>query len=188
MMREDAVWLTPADKMKNQRVLTHPERTPSVGESTVAGAHKALGMDRSITRRDFLNASLLASGGALLNHIAPADMLRAKAARKAENVADDDWTGYGGVGDYSRSNGNTYAILDAGHQIRDGAFETLPANVIDTGETYDCVIVGGGISGLAAASSFSARPDRARPASCSTIIPSSVVKPSATSSSSMDIA
>ena len=28
--------------------------------------------------------------------------------------------GYGGVGDYSRSNGNTYEIVQAGHRIRDG--------------------------------------------------------------------
>ena len=66
----------------------------------------------------------------------------------------DDWTGYGGVGDYANSNGNTTAVFEAGHQIRDGLFESLPANAIDTGETYDCVVVGGGISGLAAALIF----------------------------------
>ena len=41
-----------------------------------------------------------------------------------------------------------------GHTIRDGVYEPLPNGVIDTGEIYDCVIVGGGISGLAAALSF----------------------------------
>ena len=66
----------------------------------------------------------------------------------------DDWTGYGGVGDYANSNGNTTGVLEAGHQIRDGLFESLPASVIDTGESYDCVVVGGGISGLAAALIF----------------------------------
>ena len=110
---------------------------------------KALGMECEITRRDFLNASLLASGGALLHLISPAQLLAM--ARGNRTSTDDEWTGYGGVGDYAASNGNTMAAMEAGHQIRDGMFETLPANIIDTGESYDCVIVGGGISGLAAA-------------------------------------
>ncbi|HEV3306301.1 MAG TPA: FAD/NAD(P)-binding protein [Candidatus Sulfotelmatobacter sp.] len=106
-----------------------------------------LGMNQSITRRDFLNASLLASGSVLLNSISPAQLL-------ASSAPQDDWTGYGGVGDYANSNGNTRAVFEAGHQIRDKIFENTPANVIDSGETYDCVIVGGGISGLAAALIF----------------------------------
>jgi len=109
-------------------------------------------MSQGITRRDFLNASLIGSGGLLLNEFSPAQLL-AKRAAQADGSA-DDWTGYGGVGDYAKSNGNTMAVLDAGHQIRDRAFEELPATVIDTGEIYDCVVVGGGISGLAAALTF----------------------------------
>ena len=112
---------------------------------------KSLGMEQDITRRDFLNASLLASGGVLMESVAPTQLI-ARAAE--EKSSPDDWTGYGGVGDYANSNGNTNAVLEAGHQIRDGAFDSLPANVIDTSETYDCVIVGGGISGLAGALSF----------------------------------
>ena len=106
-----------------------------------------LGMGQSITRRDFLNATLLASGGLLLGPVSPAEMLAEEArARRSE----DDWTGYGGVGDYANCNGNTLRVLEAGHEIRDGRFENLPVEVVETGETYDCVIVGGGISGLAA--------------------------------------
>ena len=112
---------------------------------------RSLGLDRDITRRDFLNATLLASGGLLLNPASPAQLLAKAQAGGSQN---DDWTGYGGVGDYANSNGNTTAVLEAGHQIRDGLFESLPASVIDTGETYDCVVVGGGISGLAAALTF----------------------------------
>jgi len=105
------------------------------------------GMNRDITRRDFLNGALAGSGAVLLTSALPQQLL-ARAA--ATSPAGDDWTGYGGVGDYSNSNGNTAAVLEAGHQIRDGLFENLPASAIDTGETYDCVVVGGGISGLAA--------------------------------------
>lgn len=116
-------------------------------------ADKAVGLDGDITRRDFLNSTLLASGGMLLNPVSPAQLL-AQASHKESEPSEDDWTGYGGVGDYANSNGNTTSIMEAGHRIRDGEFESLPANVIDTGETYDCAVVGGGISGLAAALIF----------------------------------
>jgi spermidine dehydrogenase len=128
--------------------------------SPVRGADKALGMEQSITRRDFLNASLLASGGLLLTSASPAELLAARKSQASATGAfavGDDWTGYGGVGDYANSNGNTAAVLEAGHQIRDGIFESPPANAADTGEIYDCVVVGGGISGLAAALIFQQR-------------------------------
>ena len=106
-------------------------------------------MNGDITRRDFLNGALAGSGAVLLSSASPLQLLA-----QAASPADDDFTGYGGVGDYANSNGNTFPVLTAGHQVRDGAFDALPASVIDTGETYDCVVVGGGISGLAAALIF----------------------------------
>jgi spermidine dehydrogenase len=112
---------------------------------------QALGMHQRITRREFVNATLLASGSMLLNPLSPADLL---ASHAAERPSEDEWTGYGGIGDYANSNGNTLSVLSAGHEVRDGRFVGLPAGVIDTGETYDCVVVGGGISGLAAALIF----------------------------------
>src|SRR5579859_426026 len=123
-------------------------------------ADKALGLEQEITRRDFLNATLLASGGLLMSANSPAH-LWAQTAHAATPMG-DDWTGYGGVGDYANSNGNTTSVLEAGHQIRDGAFESLPASVIDTGESYDCVVVGGGISGLAAALIFQQQSGRGK--------------------------
>jgi spermidine dehydrogenase len=102
----------------------------------------------AITRRDFFNSTLLASGAVLLNQITPAQQLAQKTGQET-----DDFTGYGGVGDYANSNGNTEAILKVGHGIRDGTFANQ-ANINDTGEIFDCVVVGGGISGLAAALLF----------------------------------
>jgi len=101
-------------------------------------------METSITRRDFLGSALLASGSALLAGVTPAQLL----------VQEDTFTGYGGVGEYNAANGNTLAVLEAGHAIRDRLYDPLPIDVIDTGETYDCAIIGGGISGLAAALFF----------------------------------
>ena len=97
-----------------------------------------------MTRSDYLNYTLLASGSLLLGGATPMDLL-----------AKDNWDGYGGVGDYASSNGNTFEVIaDAHSMIRDHASEDLPANMIDTGEKFDCVVVGGGISGLAAALFF----------------------------------
>lgn len=101
----------------------------------------SLGMDTPITRRDFIGSTLVATGGALLSQ---------PAAAKA--VTTDEFTGYGGLGDYATSNGNTLDVVTAGHQMRDGVLDRLDA--ADSGETYDCVVVGGGISGLAAAVTF----------------------------------
>jgi spermidine dehydrogenase len=113
----------------------------------------ALGMDAPITRKDFLNTTLLGVGAALLGAPAPARALErlAVAHDAGQRAADDPWTGPGGVGDYASSNGNTKAVLDAAHKIRDGAYAKLPAGASDTGELFDLVIVGGGISGLSAA-------------------------------------
>ncbi len=123
------------------------------GNARTENGDGGLGMDRDITRRDFLNATLLASGGLLLNPVSPAELLAAQKATQ-EKTSEDSWTGYGGVGDYANSNGNTRAVFEAGHQIRDGLFEGQPSGVVETGETYDLVVVGGGISGLAAALIF----------------------------------
>src|SRR5262245_43084850 len=98
----------------------------------------ALGMEAPITRRDFLGTVLLASGSILLDGATPAQV-----------VGGNEFTGFGCVGEYKTSNGNTWDVLAAGHAIRDSRYDPLPKDVIDTGESYDCVVIGGGISGLA---------------------------------------
>jgi len=105
---------------------------------------RSLGTNARITRRDFIGSTLLASGSVLLGNASPVELIKNR----------DELTGYGGVGEYSSSNGNTLEVLQAGHTIRDHIYEPVPKNVIETGENYACVIVGGGISGLAAALFF----------------------------------
>jgi spermidine dehydrogenase len=102
-----------------------------------------LGLNAPIDRRDLLNSTLLAAGAALLRPIPPFQLM-----------SDDDWTGYSGIGDYASSNGNTHAVMTAGHRIRDHAFDPSAQQIIDTGEAFDCAVIGGGISGLAAALFF----------------------------------
>jgi spermidine dehydrogenase len=118
---------------------------------SVVPGDTSLGMDSPITRRDFLGSTLLASGAMLLGPATPAELI---AAQSFATRNGDEFTGYGGVGEYSASNGNTLGVLQAGHTIRDGNYDPLPKDIIDTGETHDCVIVGGGISGLAASLFF----------------------------------
>jgi len=113
---------------------------------------KALGLHENICRRDFLDSILLASGSLLLAGLNPAQILAQKASQNEEAT---DWNGSSGVGDYQSSNGNTWEVMQAGHAIRDGVYDKLPADTVNTGETFDLVVVGGGISGLAAALTFS---------------------------------
>jgi len=120
-------------------------------DKELVGDH-ALGLNSSITRRDFLESTLLASGAALLGANSPAQLLAEGA--QDESSAAADFNGFGGVGDYATANGNTWDVLTAGHKLRDGAYGKAMADVQDTGELFDCVVVGGGISGLAAALFF----------------------------------
>ncbi|HSG01466.1 MAG TPA: FAD/NAD(P)-binding protein, partial [Vicinamibacterales bacterium] len=113
-----------------------------------------LGVGATITRKDFLNTTLLGLGGALITAPAPATWLRAILGTPVESRGSqngDVWTGYGGVGDYAAANGNTRPVMDAAHRLRDGTYASLPSDAADAGELYDVIVVGGGISGLTAA-------------------------------------
>jgi spermidine dehydrogenase len=112
-----------------------------------------LGMDARMTRRDFLNGSLLGTGAALLGAACPAHAMfaRASAGDAGAEAQAKAFDGYGGVGDYAASNGNVHAVISSAHKIRDGAYEQAELPAKDTGEAFDLVIVGGGLAGLMAA-------------------------------------
>ena len=99
----------------------------------------------------------------MLDGVTPAELLAGAGELRGAPPANsaEEWNGYGGVGDYRFSNGNTWEVLTAGHKMRDGAFARA-GEPIDTGETFDCIVIGGGISGIAAALFFQrlAGPDK----------------------------
>jgi spermidine dehydrogenase len=110
---------------------------------------RSLGLHSDITRRDFLGATLIGSGAMLLGAPAPSSAQGLTSA----------WNGYAGVGDYSRSNGNTASVVNAAHGVRDGNYQEKVASAPEVDEIYDLVIVGGGFAGLIAAYEFrKARP------------------------------
>ena len=110
----------------------------------------SFGLGFDITRRDFLGGVLIGAGAALLS--APAPLLAAR--NRNQKIFSDPWTGYGGVGDYARSNGNTASVRQAAHLIRDGHAPALADTAEDTGEIFDMVVIGGGFAGHAAAFQF----------------------------------
>ena len=109
----------------------------------------------NITRRDFIGATLAGSGSALLMAKAPAFIQSAQAqSSPAYALLGPEWTGPGGIGDYSQSNGNTHQVVNAAHSLRDGYWTSVDDKVSDTGEEYDLVVVGGGFAGLMSAYQF----------------------------------
>ena len=103
---------------------------------------KSLGMDRPILRRDFLQGAAvgitaLGTGGAA-------------AAKPAASSGPQNAPGY-----YPPTRlglrGSHPGSFEAAHEVRDGDFWNGAHTLEDTHETYDLIVVGGGISGLAAA-------------------------------------
>ncbi|MER6531093.1 NAD(P)-binding protein [Streptomyces sp. NPDC001508] len=102
-------------------------------------------MGRKITRRDFLDGVAVTAAGAAAATVLPGAAQAAPAAH--------------GHGRHNRNapypptqtglRGQQPGAYDVAHAVRDGDFEAGP--VTDTHESYDLVVVGGGLSGLAAA-------------------------------------
>jgi spermidine dehydrogenase len=105
-------------------------------------------MDRKITRRDFLNGVALTVGALAL----PPGLLGFEGAEFAPEKA----PGYYPPA-LTGLRGNHPGSFEAAHKLRDGEFWQRAGRPLETGESYDLVIVGGGISGLAAAHYFRKR-------------------------------
>ena len=99
-----------------------------------------LGMHRRITRRDFLNGVAVTAGAAVMPWHLIAD--EPQAPEKSPGYYPPALTGMRG------SHPGSY---DVAHSLRDGTFWETAGKPEDTGETYDLIVVGGGISGLSAA-------------------------------------
>jgi spermidine dehydrogenase len=101
---------------------------------------RELGMKRSITRRDFLNGVAVTAGAALM----PRHLFGTKDSNpeKSPNYYPPALTGL---------RGSHPGSFEAAHSLRDGTFWDAAGTPQDTGESYDLIVVGGGISGLSAA-------------------------------------
>lgn len=99
----------------------------------------------NITRRDFLNGSSIGIGGLALG-LGAVSSASAYAPRPHLN---SDWYGYGGVGDYRLSHGNTPELISDAHRLRDREYAAI-FDQLESLEEVDYVIVGCGIAGLSA--------------------------------------
>ena len=112
---------------------------------------KQLGMGREITRRDFLNGVAIGIGGTVAGNAIGAENLLAAAVldefapEKAADYYPPARTGM---------RGNHDGTFTFAHRLKDGASTNSFGTAENTGEHYDLVVVGGGISGLAAAYFF----------------------------------
>jgi len=102
---------------------------------------RELGMDRPITRRDFLNGVALTLGAAIV----PSPLFAAFDSSTPSNYYPPAQTGL---------RGSHVGSFEVAHEVRDGTFWDHAGSAKDTGEVYDLVVVGGGISGLSAAHFF----------------------------------
>jgi len=110
-----------------------------------------LGMDREISRRDFLNGVTIGAGASLLTGSLGADRLLAAAILDEPSPEKaPDYYPPAKLG----MRGNHDGSFTMAHRMRDGENANALGEPTQTGETYDLVIVGGGISGLAAAYRF----------------------------------
>ncbi len=117
---------------------------------------KRSGKGRRIDRRDFLQGTAIGAVALVAGALAPELAAAAEAERQAQDAPDYYPPARLGL------RGSHPGSFEAAHSLSDGAFWDQPGALVDTGEEYDLVIVGGGISGLAAAHFWRAADPRAR--------------------------
>src|SRR5882762_1521689 len=115
---------------------------------------KDLGMDREITRRDFLNGVVAGLGGTLVGGGFGRETLLAAAA--IDEFAPEKAPDYYPPARQGMR-GNHDGTFTFAHRLRDGEGADSFGDGASTGESYDLIVVGGGISGLAAAYFFRKR-------------------------------
>lgn len=103
---------------------------------TMSAKDRALGMDRKISRRDFLDGVAMVAGAAA------AGGFGIRGARADNAAYPPSLTGL---------RGHNEGAMNVMHSVRDGSFWENAGTPQASGESYDLVVVGGGISGLAAA-------------------------------------
>ncbi len=125
-------------------------------------------MDRDITRRDFLNGIAVGAGGLLAAAWLPGMGVPGVGSLPAP------WRTGGRAGRAAGCarvlsaraapgmRGSHPGSYEVGHAMRDGTFWKAAGAPVRTGEHYDLVVVGGGISGLSAAHFYRARHPSAR--------------------------
>ena len=106
---------------------------------------KELEMDRSITRRDFLNGVAVTAGASLLSPHMLAALQHDLDPEKSPDYYPPALTGL---------RGSHVGAFEVAHSLRDGDFWEKAGKPAETGEAFDLIIVGGGISGLSSAHFF----------------------------------
>jgi spermidine dehydrogenase len=108
-----------------------------------------LGMDRAITRRDFLNGVAIGIGSLALG----SSLTGCARHGGSDSGAAQDGAGYSPPAESGMRGDNT-GSYEAAHGLRDGTFWQTAGRATPTDATYDLIVVGAGISGLAAAHFF----------------------------------
>ena len=109
---------------------------------------RELGMGCPISRRDFLNGIAVGAGSVLVGE--PLLAGESPAAMGAEEDTPERAAGYYPPA-LTGMRGNHDGTFTYAHRLRDGGKWDAGGPATKTGESYDLVVVGGGISGLAAA-------------------------------------